>query len=156
MKRLFAGLLCASFLGCAAKPKPPPPTPGISMFGQPAPSSQAKPSPTPKPKLPRQPFMITVMMWLSAPARLLPHKEVPPQGQPVRLVGIVKMVDKNEDYVLIDAQGIQGINPGDLLITITNQRQTSNLRMGSLKDPPFVIADIASGSPEVGDRVFKP
>jgi hypothetical protein len=45
---------------------------------------------------------------------------------------------------------------GDLLVCIRDKKETANLRMGNLKNPPFLIADIASGNPAPGDRVFKP
>ena len=50
----------------------------------------------------------------------------------------------------------QGAEAGDLLVCIRDQKETANLRMSTLKNPPFLIADIASGTPSPGDRVFKP
>ena len=57
---------------------------------------------------------------------------------------------------MIDATTFQGAESGDLLVSIRDQKETANLRMSNLKNPPFLIADIASGTPAPGDRVFKP
>ena len=66
------------------------------------------------------------------------------------------MVDEDDRFVLIDATTFQGAGAGDLLICIRDQKETAHLRMSPLQNPPFLIADIASGKPLPGDRVVKP
>lgn len=96
-------------------------------------------------------------LWpLNWPEMLFPKKAGPPQAQPPQLVGVIKMVNTEDRFVLIDAVSSQGTEAGALLVCIMNQQETANLRMSSLKNPPFLIADIASGTPAPGDRVFKP
>lgn len=87
---------------------------------------------------------------------LLPRKAKPPQAQIPRLIGVVQTVNTVDRFVLIDATTFQGAEAGDLLVCIRDQKETANLRMSTLKNPPFLIADIASGTPSPGDRVLKP
>jgi hypothetical protein len=138
---LLCGLLLA---GCAAKtPKPQASQAGIVH-------AQAV---QPKPK---RPFIASVFSSLGAISNLLPRKAKPPQAQVPRLIGVVKTVNREDRFVLIDATTFQGAEAGDLLVCIRDQKETANLRMSTLKNPPFLIADIASGTPSPGDRVFKP
>lgn len=143
---LAAAVLCAS---CAGKPKQPA-DPNAPAAARPTP----KPAPTPKPNKPKVGILSQIFYW-SNPFNLLPKKAKPPVAQQPRLMGVVRMVNLEDKYVLIDAVS-QNAVPGDLLICITDQRETANLRMSTMKNPPFLIADIASGTPNVGDRVFKP
>jgi hypothetical protein len=73
-----------------------------------------------------------------------------------RLIGVIKTVSREDRFVLIDATAFQGAEAGDLLVCIRDQKETANLRMSNLRNPPFLIADIASGTPSPGDRVFNP
>lgn len=88
--------------------------------------------------------------------RMLPKKKKPPQALPPRLVGVVRMVNKEDKFVLIDAFASQAAAPGDQLVCIMNQQETANLRMSNMKNPPFLIADIVNGTPSPGDKVYKP
>lgn len=87
---------------------------------------------------------------------MIPHKKKTPTAQAPQLIGTIKMVNKEDKFVLIDGASFQGATAGDALLCITNQKETANLRMSTLKNPPFLIADITSGSPSVGDKVYKP
>ena len=131
---------------CATRPGQKPPE-----KKKPAPTVTATPAGVVTPKV----TLWDRVAYYSNPFNLLPKKKRPPVAQQPRLVGVVKMVNMEDKYVLVDAV-TQSSEPGDLLLCITNQKETANLRMSSLKNPPFLIADIASGTPAVGDRVFKP
>jgi hypothetical protein len=100
--------------------------------------------------------MTSVFSLFGSIPNLLPRKAKPPQAQVPRLIGVVKTVNSEDRFVLIDATTFRGAEAGDLLICIRDQKETANLRMSTLKNPPFLIADIASGIPSPGDRVFKP
>lgn len=104
----------------------------------------------------KRPFITTVFSWFGAVPNLFPRKAKPPQAQVPRFVGTIKTVVAEDRFVLIDATAFQAVNTGDLLVCIRDQKETANLRMSALKNPPFLIADITSGSPAAGDRVFKP
>ena len=138
---VLCGLLVA---GCAAKtPKPPTNQAGIAH------PQAAQPQP-------KRPFIASVFSWIAFIPNLLPRKAKPPQAQVLRLIGVVKAVNREDRFVLIDATTFQGAKAGDLLVCIRDQKETANLRMSTLKNPPFLIADIASGTPSPDDRVFKP
>jgi hypothetical protein len=141
-------LLCALVLtGCATKSPKPPPTP--------TPQTVAAQPQRAQPKA-KQPFLVGAFSWLKYVPTFSSRKPKPPPAQVPRLIGVVKMVDRDDRFVLIDAATLQGATAGDLLVCIRDQKETANLRMGNLKNPPFLIADIASGNPSPGDRVFKP
>jgi hypothetical protein len=144
-KQACAVLCALALCGCATKsPKPPDSRQTGTTEAQPA---------QPKPK---RPFLATAFSWLESIPTFSPRKPKAPPAQVPRLIGVVKMVDRDDRFVLIDATTFQATAPGDLLICIRDQKETANLRMGNLKNPPFLIADIASGNPSPGDRVFKP
>ena len=146
--RYFVLLVLLAFIGpgCATKGEQKPKKPAAIT----APTQQATP-----PAKPKAPFL-NKLLYYTNPLNLLPKKAKPPKALPPQLIGTVKMVNIADQYVLIDAMS-QSVQPGDLLVCINGQQQqTANLRMGSLKNPPFLIADLASGTPAVGDRVFKP
>ena len=105
---------------------------------------------------PKRPFIVSVFSWFGAIPNLIPRKAKPPQAQVPRLIGVIKTVNREDRFVLIDATTFQGAEAGELLVCIRDQKETANLRMSTLKNPPFLIADIASGDPSPGDRVFKP
>lgn len=73
-----------------------------------------------------------------------------------RWLGTVKLVDQREGYVLIDSQTYSALATGQTLNSIGNDSQTATLRVTADREPPFVIADIVSGAPHVGDRVYSP
>jgi hypothetical protein len=99
---------------------------------------------------------VNVISWIGAIPNVIPRKAKPPQAQVPRLIGVIKTVNTDDRFVLIDATAFQGAEAGELLVSIRDNKETANLRMSSLKTPPFLIADIASGNPSPGDRVFKP
>jgi hypothetical protein len=101
----------------------------------------------------KRPFLVKAFSWLP---KLSFRRPKAPQAQVPRLIGVIKMVDEDDRFVLIDATTFQGAAAGDLLICIREQKETANLRMSNLQNPPFLIADIASGKPAPGDRVVKP
>ena len=140
---LGALLLALPGVGCATKSAPPP-------AGQEVSTDRATPPSQPRTK---RPFLVGAFSWLP---KLSFRRPKPPQAQVPRLIGVIKMVDEDDRFVLIDATTFQGAGAGDLLICIRDQKETANLRMSNLKNPPFLIADIASGKPAPGDRVVKP
>ena len=117
-------------------------------------AAAAEPAPETVKKV-RIPWYMTVISLPTKVLTLIPKKKHPPQAQPPRLIGVIKMVNKQDGFVLIDAV-TQSAAHGDLLVCINAQKETANLRMSNLKNPPFLIADIASGTPAPGDRVFIP
>ena len=137
----LCGLLLA---GCAAKT----PKPSNSQAGNAHPQA-AQPQP-------KRPLIASVFSWFGSIPSLLPRKTKPPPAQVPHFIGVVKTVNREDRFVLIDATTFRRAEAGDLLVCVRDQKETANLRMSTLKNPPFLIADIASGTPSPGDRVLKP
>ena len=88
--------------------------------------------------------------------KIFPPKKQIPKATPAHLIGTVKLVNKEDNFVLIDTISYSNAAPGTSLLCITNERQTATLKLSSLRNPPFLIADIADGNPTPGDRVYQP
>ena len=88
--------------------------------------------------------------------KIFPPKKEIPKAQPAHLIGTVKLVNRDEDFVLIDTVSYSNFAPGSPLLCIMNERQTATLRLNALRNPPFLIADIVDGTPSPGDRVYQP
>jgi hypothetical protein len=152
---LLAGGLLA---GCATKPKPEAgSTPAPSPSPTPVPTAMAQPTPPaakPTPAGPKSPWyaILSPRFWTE---KIIPKKKQPPLAEAPRLIGTIKMVNKEDRFVLIDAVSYNAAQPGDALVCIVNQRESANLRANALRNPPFLIADIASGTPSPGDKVYK-
>lgn len=141
--RLGAVLIALTvFFGCATKS--PQSSGGEVSTAPPAQPAQEKT---------KRPFLVTAFSWLP---KFSSRRPKAPQAQVPHLIGVIKMVDEDDRFVLIDATTFQGARAGDLLICIRDQKETANLRMSNLQNPPFLIADVASGKPAPGDRVIKP
>jgi hypothetical protein len=117
-------------------------------------------APTPKPAKIRLPISVQIagiVMWpYTKVSGLFPHKKKNPVAQPPPWVGTVRVVNANEKFVLIDGLTLTAAQPGDTLIALSGLSESSTLRMTGLTQPPFVIADIVTGRPSVGDKVYAP
>jgi hypothetical protein len=79
-----------------------------------------------------------------------------PQPARVLLVGTVALVNSDSGFVLID-QGQQAApTSGALLKTYSGGTESAVLVASDVRKRPFIIADIKSGAPQKGDRVFIP
>jgi len=70
------------------------------------------------------------------------------------MVGTVALVSPEERFVLIDVTSLIAASPGTDVITIADSRETSQMKISRERRNPFVIADLISGAPKVGERVF--
>lgn len=115
------------------------------------------PSPSPTPAVPkiRKPIMSYLFGWTSVWQKIFPPKPKPPTAQPVQLIGTIRQVNLDNQFVLIDTITNFSAAPGEVFVTLSKQSQTATLRMSALKSPPFLIADITDGKPAPGDRVFR-
>ena len=115
------------------------------------------PSPAPSPEAPkiRKPILSYLFGWTSFWQKIFPPKPKPPTAQPVQLIGTVRQVNLDNQFVLIDTITNFSAAPGEVFVTLSKQSQTATLRMSALKSPPFLIADITDGKPSPGDRVFR-
>jgi hypothetical protein len=130
-----------STLTSASKPKPSPkPTP--KPKASPTPKPEASPGGTPKPKEGGFP-------------KLFSRKSKAPAARAAQVLGEIRQVNFEARFALVDASTAAGTTPGEALLTIAGGRQTSELKLTELSSPPFLIADIVSGKPAVGDRVYR-
>jgi hypothetical protein len=142
MLHLFLMALVLTASACANKP-------GAAGESTPAAAAAPEASPDEKPKKPSPPEL------LGCTKNFLPKKQKPPAAVPPRLLGQIRQVNSESGFVLIDATVSSAVEPGDVLICIANQQEKAELKLTSLSSASFVIADITSGEPSVGDRVYK-
>lgn len=166
-------LMAASVLGlsaCAWNPFKNPfkkvPDSASSETPNPAAQSAASPSPTPDADraaalrslppgtvvLEEKPPGFFARVWGS----VFKPKQKVPVAVPPRWIGVIRVVNPADKYVLIDSQQTLSMKPGDVLTSVGNDYESGTVRVSADKNPPFFIADIASGSPSVGDRVYSP
>jgi hypothetical protein len=79
-----------------------------------------------------------------------------PMAQAPLWIGTIKVVNSSERYVLIDSQITIALPPGEILNSVGNDFESGTVRTTADRVHPFFIADIASGNPAVGDRVYSP
>lgn len=138
-KNLVVVLLAALlFAGCAQKDKP-----AAAPAAQP--ETQAAP--------PKPPFYL---QWMAKLASLLPKKSKPPSANPPEWAGTIRMVNSAEKFVLIESNSLSAIVPGETYTVIGGGAETASVRMTALREPPFLIADVVSGSPSAGEKIYIP
>ncbi|MEI6279968.1 MAG: hypothetical protein WCQ16_11405 [Verrucomicrobiae bacterium] len=140
MKRLRLILLVLTLLpalpSCAGK-KGPPSNSFVSPVRQ-----------APKPAFWQQ--------WLAKLPNPFPKKQKPPAALLPQWTGVIRMVNSAEHFVLIESSAISSAVPGETYFSVAKGLETASLRMTSLKNPPFLIADIVSGSPSPGEKIYRP
>ncbi|MCX6974931.1 MAG: hypothetical protein NTZ94_11685 [Verrucomicrobia bacterium] len=106
----------------------------------------------PKPEAAAKKTPIHWLSWLKFPKKTPP----PPLATPIDWTGVIRLVNEDERFVLIQAQGGRGVIAGEKYLCIRDAAETGVLRMTALRNPPFLIADILSGDPLAGDKVYLP
>ena len=95
--------------------------------------------------------------WLDGLNKLLPKsKPRPPAATPVDWAGTIRLVNAAEHFVLIESESATPVVPGAKYLCVAGGRESATLLMTSLKSHPFFIADIVSGSPSTGDKIYIP
>ncbi len=110
------------------------------------------PSVKPKAEAATKKAPISWLSWLKFPKKTPP----PPSATPIDWAGVIRLVNEDERFVLIQAQGTTGVIAGEKYLCIRDAAETGVLRMTALRNPPFLIADILSGDPRAGDKVYLP
>ena len=87
---------------------------------------------------------------------LFPKKQKPLAAMPPQWTGVIRMVNSAENFVLVESGPSASAIPGETYLAVGKRVETATLRMTSLKNPPFLIADIISGSPAAGDKIYLP
>lgn len=146
VKRFLIVLAAFGLCACASHKKSAPLT--LAPQGVVAAST---PTIAPPPKE-KKPSVLNPLNWYRF---LFPKKKAPPQAVPPARIGTISFIDEENGFVLVDAETLAGALPGEPLVCIANQSETGMLRMSSLRNPPFIVADIISGKPRKGDLVYK-
>jgi hypothetical protein len=95
--------------------------------------------------------------WLGGLGKFLPKKKPrPPAATPVNWAGTIQLVNTAENFVLIESESATPVIPGEKYLSVQDGRESGTLRMTSLKAHPFLIADIESGNPSTGDKIYLP
>ena len=95
--------------------------------------------------------------WLGGLGKFLPKKKPrPPAATPVNWAGTIQLVNTAENFVLIESESATPVIPGEKYLSVQNGRESGTLRITSLKAHPFLIADIVSGNPSTGDKIYIP
>ncbi len=82
-------------------------------------------------------------------------KQPPVPQQSHRLVGVIVAVNETRGFVLIDTQASFPAPVGTALKSFANGAESGVLTVSPQAKPPFMIADIVSGTPQKGDQVFE-
>lgn len=85
-----------------------------------------------------------------------PKKQKSPAAVAPQWTGVIRMVNSAESFVLVESSAIPLVIPGETYLAVNNGLETATLKMTSLKNPPFLIADIVSGTPSPGDKIYLP
>jgi len=110
-------------------------------------------SAAPVPQAPKPSFF---QQCLAKIPNLFPKKQKPPAALLPQWTGVIRMVNSAEHFVLIEASAISTAVPGETYLSVAKGLETASLRMTALKNPPFLIADILSGSPSPGEKIYRP
>lgn len=95
--------------------------------------------------------------WLGGLGKLIPKKKPsPPAATPVNWAGTIQLVNTADNFVLIESESATPVIPGEKYLSVQNGRESGTLLMTSLKAHPFLIADIVSGNPSTGDKIYIP
>lgn len=82
-------------------------------------------------------------------------KEDKTRKGPALFVGTVKLVNEDQHFILIDSAGQPSPTLDAVLKTQAGDVETAELKAVDIRRRPFAIADIVSGTPRVGDRVYQ-
>lgn len=111
-------------------------------------------APAPQPAAAKGPNLL--QQALAKVTGLFPKKSQAPAALPPQWTGTIRMVNLPERFVLIESAAVGTAIPGETYLAISKGTETASLRMTSLKNPPFLIADILTGSPSTGERIYRP
>ncbi len=121
--------------------------------------TEATPTPTPDPTEPTEPAAPKPNFVAALWQKVFPPKDQTPETPAATApnwIGTIKAVNDRDDYVLIDSQPYQGLPTGAVLTSVGADSETGSVSVSDDRDPPFFIADIISGNPSPGDRVYSP
>lgn len=91
------------------------------------------------------------------PFPFFPSKKIekPPPALPALPVGEIRQVNAEGKFVLVDTGSAVAVQPGEMFLALSEGKITAELKLTELKSPPFMIADIVSGQPAAGQKVYR-
>ncbi len=96
-----------------------------------------------------------VLALLCACGGPTPPAEQPSVTAPV-YVGEVTVVNRDSNFVLINVSGRSSpLEPGTDLTAIAEDGEATRLKVSAERKRPFVTADVVSGNPKRGQRVYR-
>lgn|GEM_PF-6857833 len=81
-------------------------------------------------------------------------KPAPPAATPLNPIASIYVVNGPGKFVVLDSPSSNQLQTGKVLNTMKNGVIESTLRVTDDRTPPFIVAEIVSGSPSRGDSVF--
>ncbi len=143
-----AGLCVAAMLASGCRTTKPAHGDAANTSAPPPPTAASGNATTPQEPTTRK----SLFSWLP---RIFPQRAKPPVAVPPTLIGQIRQVNVGNQFVLIDASSASSARPGEALVAISDRQETADLKLTTLRGGSFLIADIVSGEPSVGDRVYQ-
>ncbi len=75
--------------------------------------------------------------------------------RPLQRVGVVRLVNETDGFVLIDSGPYAPPGVGARLLSYSGPDASGQLRASQVRRRPFIVADIVEGTPRTGDEVFE-
>ncbi|MES2594421.1 MAG: hypothetical protein V4662_03745 [Verrucomicrobiota bacterium] len=98
-------------------------------------------------------LLLTGFLLVITGCKSKPKPKAEPTGQ-ATLIGIIEMVNPEQNYVLIRCEPMPSISPGTELIALSSTGTKSKLVLTPEKKGYYVTADIKEGRPEVHHLVL--
>ena len=99
-------------------------------------------------------FFLLILGFILPGCGLFKKKETPqPDGPKTTLIGIVEMVNPEQNYVLIRCDQPLRMAAGTELVAVDAVGAESRLKLTPERKGRYLTADIQSGQPKVSDRV---
>jgi len=83
------------------------------------------------------------------------EKNRPPAARALQHIGDITLVATEGAFVLIDNQSRPSPAIGAMVHARSPDGRAAELRVTEMRKRPFVVADVVSGTPAKGDRVFQ-
>lgn len=100
-------------------------------------------------------LLFSMLSCLLCSCGLFKRKEEPkPTGPKTTLVGIVEMVNPEQNYVLIRCEQVPALGPGTELIALDATGVESKLKLTPERKGRYLTADITGGQPKVMNLVI--
>ncbi len=101
----------------------------------------------------KQVFLLLACLLLVTGCKSKPKPKPEPTGQ-ATLIGIIEMVNPEQNYVLIRCEPMPNLSPGTELLALSSTGAKSKLILTPEKKGFYVTADIKEGQPQIHNLVL--